>query len=293
MRGALVMVIALAGSAARAAVPLCVEVHADSDEPAFQKLVADELRHHPTHQVVSEGCRSRLVVELFTVAGVRYLTARVDREVPVRFAVKSAHEVDDKLSEALRQVLQHDPVYLSEDLSHMNAVMRAGANVARNGSNRYRVELVEVIGSGGRNAVFASGAAVEVARGIDHVQVLARLEAAGAPHSLGDAVSLRVLAGAEVGCMWEASARANPTFYIGAGVALHYVRFEDSSGAPPANTVLFSVAVRTGFRFLRYYGFDVDLFGQVHLPLYKSYDPDSTVIDAYTPYAIAGLGVGF
>jgi hypothetical protein len=60
-----------------------------------------------------------------------------------------------------------------------------------------------------------------------------------------------------------------------------------------ANTGVFSLALRTGARFLRYYGFDFDLFAQVHLPMHKTRDPDSTRIDACAPFASFGLGVGF
>jgi hypothetical protein len=289
--------VALVSTVAHAATPLCLEVRADGDAAAFRQLVENELAHHTTHRLVASGCASQLSVELFTVAGTRYLTARVNQEVPVRFEIRAAHELDDKLSEALRQVLRNDPVYLAEDLSRLNAAWRAGANLVRHGNNRYRLELFELVGGGGANAVFASGGAFTVARGIDHVQVFARLEVAGSPSSPHDGtVTLRVLAGGDLGFLWEASARANATLYVGPGVGLHYARFEGWQGgaeATPANAILFSVAARAGARFLRFYGFDVDLFVQAHFPLYKTHDPDSTLIDAYTPYAMVGLGVGF
>jgi hypothetical protein len=296
---ALAIALTLLSSTARATVPLCLEVRADADAAGLEKLTVDELAHHPSHHLVARGapCDSRLTVELFSVAGARYLTARVNQEVPVRFAVKSARELEERLGEALRQVLRSDPVYLAEDLSRMNAVWRAGANLVRNGTTRYRLELFELVGSGGKSAVFASGGAFTVARGIDHLQVFARLEVAGSPRSFGpDGVVLRVLAGADAGVLWEASARANTTFYVGPGVGLHYARFEGAQAgreANPLNALLFSVALRTGVRTLRFYGFDLDLFAQLHLPLYKSADPDTTLVDAYTPYVEAGLGVGF
>jgi hypothetical protein len=287
----------LVSSSARAATPLCLEVRADADADGFRRLVQDELAHHPSHALVSEGCASRLTVELFAVGGTRYLTVRINQEVPVRFAVKSAHEIEERLSEAVRQVLGHDPVYLSEDLSRMNAVMRAGANLVRRGSNRYRLELFELIGSGGRNAVFATGAAFSVARGIDHLQVFARLAAGGSTRGLaGDEVVLRVMAGGDVGFLYETNARSNTTFYVGPGLALHYLLFQgDQNGkeAAPVGSLLFSLTARAGLRFMRVYGFDIDLFAQVQLPFYKTSDPDSPLVDAWTPYAMMGLGVGF
>jgi hypothetical protein len=299
MRALMLAAFMLVPTVARATVPLCLEVHADADAAGLTKLATDELAHHTSHRLVGAGvaCDSRLMIELFSVGGTRYLTARVNQEVPVRFALKSPHDLEDKLGEALRQVLRSDPVYLAEDLSRMNAVWRAGAHLVKSGSNRYRLELFELVGSGGRGAVFASGGAFTVARGIDHLQVFARLSLAGSPRSFGaDGVVLRLLAGGDVGLLWEASARANTTFYVGPGVGLHFVRFEGAQGGRelhPLDTLLFSVALRTGLRTLRFYGFDLDLFAQLHLPLYKSADPDTQLVNAYTPYVEAGLGIGF
>jgi hypothetical protein len=289
---ALVIALVFIAAPAQAAVPLCLEVRAD--DAGFQQLVEDELRHHPTHRLATGDCGSRLTVELFASGGARYLTVRVNQEVPVRFTVKrEARDVEEKLSEALRQVLQHDPVYLAEDLSRMNAVWRSGSNLVKNGRNRYRLELIEVIGNGGRNAVFATGGAFTVARGIDHLQIFARLEAAGSPKSYGDGgVVLRALAGADVGLLWETSARANNSFYLGPGVGLHFLQFEGQD-APPVGSLLFSLSLRAGVRCLRFYGFDVDLFAQLQLPFYKTADPDSPLVDAYTPFLTTGLGVGF
>jgi len=105
---------------------------------------------------------------------------------------------------------------------------------------------------------------------------------------------LRALAGGDVGLLWEASARANTTFYLGGGVGLRYLRFEgkqNGADSAPANTLLFSAVARTGVR--RFYSFDIELFAQLQLPSYRSSDPDSTLLDTYTPYCLAGLGIGF
>jgi hypothetical protein len=290
--------LALVPQVARASVTLCLEVRSDADGDGLRKLVEDELGHHPSHRVVAEGCESRLTVEMFAVAGTRYLTARINQEVPVRFAVKPGHDVADKLADAIGQVLKHDPVYLAEDMSHMNAVMRTGALLVRNGVNRYRGELFEVVGSAGKSAVFASGGSFAVTRGIDHFAVFARLSLAGSTAN-GHDIALRVLAGGELGFVWEASARANATFYLGPGASLHYLRFEanqlDDQGKPisPVGQILFSLALRMGVRVLRFYGFDADLFAQVHLPLHKTHDPDSSLVDGWTPYGSIGVGVGF
>jgi hypothetical protein len=291
MRIAAIIGLVLLALPARAATPLCLEVQ--GEEPGVRKLVEDELLHHPSHHVVTEGCVSQLRVELFTVGGTRYLTVRINQEVPVRFAVKSAKDLEDKLSEAIGQVLQHDPVYLAEDISHLSAVLRASTNLVRRGINRYRLELFGLVGGGPHiNFVSATGGAFTVARGFEHLQICASLRAAGSPASLDKDVVLRALAGLDLGFQYEVSARSATTFYLGPMLGLHFVRFE-GPGEPPVDTLLLSVALRTGVRFLRYYGFDLDLFAQVHVPLYQTRDPDSKLLNDWTPYAIAGLGVGF
>src|SRR2546423_7216885 len=93
----------LLGSAdLHAATRLCVQVHTDESGDGLQRLVENELAHHPSHVAVKERCDSNLLVELFAVGGVRYLTARINREVPVRYSFRGARDLGDKLSEALR-----------------------------------------------------------------------------------------------------------------------------------------------------------------------------------------------
>jgi len=191
-------------------------------------------------------------------------------------------------------VLAYDPVYLSEDVTRLSRVWRASTSLLRPGTNRYRVELFELLGTSGRNPVFASGGAVSFSRSSEHLLVFARLAVAGSPSTRrADDISPRVVAGGEAGLLWEASARGSTTFYLGPGVGLHYLRFEGASGITPTNAILLSVGLRAGVRFLRFHDFDLDLYAEAHLPLYKTVDPDSPLVDAYTPFGTLGLGVGF
>jgi biopolymer transport protein ExbD len=68
----------------------------------------------PSHQVVTKDCQSLLSVDLFELRKKRYLTARINREVPVRYDVGDSAELGEKVSEAIAQVLSHDPVYLAD-----------------------------------------------------------------------------------------------------------------------------------------------------------------------------------
>jgi hypothetical protein len=53
------------------------------------------------------------------------------------------------------------------------------------------------------------------------------------------------------------------------------------------------LSARAGVRLFRATSFDLDLFVAGHLPLFKTSDPDTLVIDRYTPSLQIGVGVGF
>ena len=113
-------------------------------------------------------------------------------------------------------MLQHDPVYLAEDLSHMNAVLRAGANVVRKGST-----ATDSSSSGWSAAAGATRCSPRAPRSRWRAASITCRCSRGWKRparraGLGDGgVVLRVLAGAEVGSLWEVSARGNTTFYLG------------------------------------------------------------------------------
>jgi hypothetical protein len=170
------LLVALAAPAAGAATTLCVEVRSDDAAlgAGLRKLVLDEVAHYPSHSVVdrdwSDGrgssapdpagaaplCASRLAVELFQLAGQRYITARVNREVPVRFGV-GKDNLAERLAAALRLALRNDPVHLATDPRELSAVQRAAHSILRRGHTRVRLELFQAIAGSDRGATFAPG----------------------------------------------------------------------------------------------------------------------------------------
>lgn len=286
----------LCSQAAQAAVRLCLTVETDAQGAGLSKLVSDELGHFRSHQLVESDCQSLLRVELFTVASQRYLTAHINNEVPVRYRVKSAKEIEEKLSEGLRLVLGHDPVYLVEDTTRYNTVQRSALNLLKRGHNRYRLAGIEVLAATGENPAFASGGAFEVTRGIDHVQVLARLWAAGTPTvaSAGQRV-VRFLTGFDIGFLYETSARGTATFYLGPGLGVVTLEVQGAGdyGVQSALKVDAAFSGRFGVRFFRQHNFDFDLFAIGYLPLTNAQDVDSELPKSYTPFLQVGLGAGF
>lgn len=277
---------------ARSATKLCVEVRSEEKEVKnLRKLVLDELAHHPTHIRVDQVCDSVLKVEMFTVKGVHYLTARINQEVPVRHAFKDLEELDEKLSDALRQVLAHDPVYLADDITHYSAIKRAAHSILKRGNNIWRVEMFQGIARGGSNAAFSPGAAVTITRGADHWQVFTRIYFGGWPGEIADGQTvLRVNTGADAGLTYEFSRLGNTSLYASLGAGLHYLRYEDSIDV--RNDFGPTLHARVGIRFLRIHDFDCDLFVAGYLPLHGA-DVDTRLDDFYPLGLQAGLGVGF
>ncbi len=285
---------------ARAETRLCLEIKApDPRMKNFEKLVRAELAHHPTHRVVADRCQSLLVVEIFEMKQAWFLTARVNQEVPVRHSFKKLENLEHHLKDAVSQVLSHDPVYLADDITHYSTIQRAANSVLKRGNNYWRLELYQGIGRGGAPASFAPGAAVSVTRGADNWQVFVRVFFGGWPGNPGeDDAVLAVNTGADAGLTYEFSELSSSTFYLSLGAGLQYQRYSgrldpnDPESIGYRNDFGPTLSARAGFRFLRIYDFDCDLFVQGYLPLYPA-DVDSLIGKFYPLTLQAGFGVGF
>jgi len=297
------LAVALAPGAASAEVPLCLDVQAPArDIEGFRALVTSEVGRHPSHRVVDKDCRSSLRVELFETTGVLYLTAQVDREVPVRYVIKQRSDLADKLADGLSLVLHNDPVYLSEDITHYSAVQRMGHAIGKGGRNTWRLEVFEAMSRGGTNAVFAPGGAFALSRGSGNWQVLARLYLAGWPASTsGTDRALKVMTGADAGLTYEFLDLASWSPYVSVCAGLQYLRYAGreqatDKGLAYVNQFGVTLSARVGIRFLRTNDFDLDVFAQGYLPLFNTKDTDNALFGEkglYTPALQMGLGVGF
>jgi len=286
-----------------AAVPLCVEVKAEPAEiEGLRKLVLSEIARFRSHRVVPDGCRSQITVEIFKAGTVRYLTARIGEEVPARYAVDKDAELPEKLTTALKQVLKTDPAYLAEDVTELVGSQRVAHSVLKRGHNLIRIELHEVVARTGSGAAFAPGFGAGLTRGADHWQVFSRIYFGGQPGSpAGDVPALKLHAGADGGLTYEVTRLSSISPYVSVGAGLQLMRFEGRvATAGGKGTYLddvtkwgFTTLARAGIRALRLHDFDVDVYVAGYLPLFKTSDPDVDVVNAWTPQAVMGLGVGF
>jgi len=303
MRRAIVPLLLVLSATARAAVPLCVDVRGPAaSEGDLRRLVLDEVAHHPSHRVVDAGCTSRLSVELLDVEGARFLTARANDAVPVRYRVSSPEALDEQVREAVTATLGADPVMLAEDPAQLSAVQRAAHSILQRGLMRYRVEIFETLIRSAPDPSFATGAAFGVTRGSENWLVAVRLYAAGSPTAREkEQRHLRLVTGLDAGLTWEASARASTSFYAHSGFGLQVLDFvglpsEATGGADSLVKVGAVFQGRVGVRFLRHTDADLDLFVGGYVPLFLTNDVDAPLFGEggrYTPSVQLGLGVGF
>ncbi|RLB58124.1 MAG: hypothetical protein DRI34_05830 [Deltaproteobacteria bacterium] len=284
----------------RAVVDLCLEIRAPAEHrQGLRRLAEDELAHHPTHRLVTSGCQSYLLLQLFRLEGVWYLTARINREVPVRHHLDDLRQLDRLLRSSVGQVLGHDPVFLADDITHYSAVQRAAHSVLKRGHNYWRLELFQGLGRGSGSLALAPGGAVSLTRGADHWQVFVRVFAAGWPgRPSGREMVLAIHTGAEGGLTYEFSEQGWATFYLSAGLGLEYRRYSGLLDAADENSLDYrndfgpALTLRAGVRLLRFYSFDCDLFVLGRIPLYPA-DKD-TLLDTFYPLDLqVGVGVGF
>src|SRR5688500_13291762 len=89
----------------------CVEVIGPEAE-AVRRLVISELDRHPTHRAADDGCVSFLRVELSQVGDARYVTGRVNTQVPHR--EPASDDLAEAIAQMLRIVLHSDPMRLED-----------------------------------------------------------------------------------------------------------------------------------------------------------------------------------
>lgn len=288
---------------AAAEIPLCVEVTAPSqDLESFRKLVRSEVDRHPSHRVVPADCRSHLRVELFETVGTRFLTAQIDQEVPMRFAIKDPIDLGPRVEEAIRLVLHNDPTYLAEDIAHLSAFQRLGRSIVVRGRFTFRMELFEALSRGGNNLATASGGALALTRGSENWHVVGRLYGAGSLVSVaGTDRALQAIAGIDGGLAYEMFAKTSWSPYVSACAGIQYIRYvgrehANDTSLMRVNDYGATLSARVGARFFRWFNFDVDLFAQGYLPLFLTRDVDGALFSEkglYTPSVQIGIGVGF
>ena len=296
MVGALCAVLVLWVGVARAQGPTntCVEVAgAQADEVDLKRLVMTEVDRHATHRAVETDCSSYLRVELLQIGTSRYLTGRINTQVPHREQVEG--DMAQAVERMLRVVLHNDPVRLRGPRDE--GWLRAGIGALKNGRMLYGIEAFQLMALlDGVESM--PGLAIMVRREVARWHLAARASYAGRFADAGPDLHLVGHLGVQLHVMWFADPQADTSFYIGGLGGLEHHRFEGPSAVEnndvlSATATTFGLGLRMGVELFRTTSSRFDLFAQAVAPVASSTDAENGVVDAWMPTVALGAGILF
>ncbi len=316
-RWALVLapLLALAPTAARAQGPAatCVEViTARPDGDALTRLVRTEVDRHPTHRVVDTGsvpaneatdaiCPTHLRVELIEVKEGRFITGRINDAVPHRERIEGADSkaLETALGRMLTIVLHNDPVRLYGP-DRDSFLSRAGTALRRRGENLIGAEASEATAYVDGALAALPGFGLVARREVDDWMLGIRLSAAfDLSPGVRGRTHLTMLADAGLDVTWFMAPLADSSFFAGGELALQFQHYKGparllESGATGSTTAaVFGRGGRAGYEMFRTSDLRMDVFARLVVPVMKSSDQDSGVINQWVPTAGIGAAVLF
>jgi len=286
------------GQAFAQRIPTCVEVRASSlspaDRAALDELVRTEVDRHRTHISVDGECTSHLLVELIALEGHRYLTARINRQVPDRV------EVEDTLAaaapELLTIVLHSDPVRLrrpEQDAGLSGALHRLRSE----GHTLWELELAETALIVDHRLFGLPTAALHYRRELAQfslgLRVAVASRASPRPASLAPVAFFNIA----FEMRYHASADADASAYIGGQLGLEHQWLHGPLRSAPdssdsANSTGLALGLRLGVELFRTTTTRLDLFALASAPLFRSRDEIDDVIKSWLPTLTLGVGLG-
>jgi len=295
---AAVFVLALASSAA-ARVRVCVDVDAGkSDAAALRRLVMSEVDRHPTHRAVDSGCESHLRVELdeldASMGGERFLTARLDGEVPAREAVGRAG-MGPALERLITVVLHNDPRRL-DGPERDDWIGRTRAAFLRRGTMSVGVELYETSAIVDGRLQALSGVAISGRRELDRIHLGLRVGAASAFEAPHDRLTLTQEFLGQLELAAYGSAEAATAGFAALALGLEVQRFQAPDPGAPSNALQSvtsagaALGLRGGVELFRTTSTRFQLFAQVLLPAFVSHDSEHALVSQWTPTLALGVG---
>ena len=294
----------LAGTAF-AKIPLCIKVVgpgvAASAMEGIEALVRDEVRRHPSHSPVSEGCEATLNVELveLTLDGGkrRVATVYLDGQTPHRRELGSAETFAEHLELLVSAALGTDPQRVMEDDRSLADALGVVESRPLAGEMLYGVEVGQASLFRGGEATFSPALSVRIRRGLGEFHVGARLRAAFMPvePTADGAPVATVNVALEPEFAWFVAPDAAISFYLAAAVGITVIRYDGYEDGRSDALVDWGVhaTARMGVEFLRTADFRLDLFASATLPWFVTDSEASLLVDDWTPTVEVGFGVAF
>lgn len=288
-------------AAAAGQVTTCVAVEAGADDrDALLRLVENEVARHPSHRVGHGACSTHLRVELLEVHGDRFLTGRVDGEIPQRITVegRDGRALESAVSELVRIVLGNDPVVLHApgEQSFFSARVLELKNLGRNTFDIAGLEAVSLLSG---RATFQPGVLVGFTREVSMWQL--GVEALFAQRLNGHAgrLDLDTMARLQITGALYFSKEADVSAFTGLSLGLGYQRFTGPRGAGLGrgdgeySAVGPGVAFRAGLELFRATTTRVTVFAEAFIPMFVASDEQTEIVQSYVPTLALCAGARF
>jgi hypothetical protein len=282
-------------------VATCVSVDGPaSDSGALERLVTTEVDRHPSHRATGEPCDTHLRVELIEVQGDRFLTGRLDGEVPQRVPVegKDGRALASAVGELLRIVLGNDPVVLHTpgEQSFFGARVLELKDLGRNTIDFAVLETASLVTE---RATFLPGLRVGFTREVSRWQVGIEATFSQRLTSHPGTLDLDGLVRLELAGTLFFSKDADVAGFGGATLGLTYQRYRGpraadfGGGDGEYSAVGPSLGLRTGVEIFRSTSTRATLFVEGHLPMFVANDEETEIVDTWAPGISLGAAVRF
>ncbi len=304
--GAIALAVALSLCLSRRAtaagqVATCITVEANpEDHDALERLVTNEVARHPSHRPSHEHCETHLGVELLLVRGDRFLTGRLDGEVPQRIAVegKNGRALEHAVTELLRIVLGNDPVVLQVPGQQSFFAARV-VELKDLGRNTLDVAAIEAVSLVSGRPSFQPGLLLGFTREVSAWQLGVEAMFAQRLDSHPGRLDLDTLGRLQVTGSLYFSKDADLSGFAGLSLGLGVERFTGPRGAGLGHgDGLYSavgpgLGIRSGIELFRSTTTRVTLFGEAFFPFFVASDDDTEIIKSWVPTLSLGAGARF
>jgi hypothetical protein len=288
----------LVSSSAWARVRVCVHFASNRAEAGdVRRFVMTEIDRHPTHQAVEQDCESHVTVELVQlggdVGGERYVTGRLDGEVPHREPV-TATGVAKAVERLVTVILHNDPRKLYGP-ERDDWIGRTRAAFLQRGTTHFGLELGQTLAFVGGELEMLPGAAVSARREIDRFHIGVRVGGAVALNEQRPVLRLSHQFLAQIELALFSSADATTAWFGALVGGLEYQRYEGVIASAPERRVEsaammgFSIGARTGVEILRASNLRFQFFCQFLAPTFPARDEDRTLVNQWTPTGTLGI----
>ncbi len=294
------------GAAAQAQrMPTCLTVEISGEPgkaahriavPAFRALVRSELDRHRSHVTRSEGCSAEVSVELIHVGSHRYVTARINWQVPHRVEVED-DDLPAALGELMTIVLHNDPMRLRGPGERRG--FQAGLRrLKRDSVTFWGIEAFQLVGVLGSGPESVPGFAARVRRELEQWHVGVRVSAAFRPHPLDEGLELRLVGNVSFELAHFFSGEANTSGYFTGliGPEHHWLTGPyrtEPTRADDVNSTGLAFGLRGGVELFRFTATRMDLFAQATIPAFVTSDEEERVMKRWFPTFSAGAGAMF